>query len=575
MLAPSGVTFGDPAETIVQGSCRSRLGFTVMLTKLELRQQVEELSRSLRQAEEEWDEALERTEQADLRAEELQGEKERLQKKLDEALESHEEEAESTLENEKSHVQLLEAELEKARDEIDHLEWQLEVAERDLEPSTARAREGTHIDHKELETRDELIALLKEKVQLLTKWQALAKPAPAEPVSGSGFETAAVSVVTVPTKSCEDTPKEKVTARNGRSTRMSLPTLSPFSGDESKDDGESFDWWIRRLERHAELEQWTDREKLVHLELRLKGRAERLFEILPNEVKRNYSSAVEGLRKRLTPVRREALVSAQLMKRKQKVSETVDQYAQDFESLFERSYGRRSGMDMESKALLKRDLFVLGLKLKWQEKVLPSAETFADCLHQARAAEEQERRLGELHPSKAAESSRPSITDPPHQKRPDTVTRCHRCGSTRHKVRDCPMKKPTEATGQSSTMKGKPLEGSLDELSRKLRDKWTEVEYRRMAKAYQPTGDVDTVTRSLGRLFYATVKVAGVPVEAMVDTGSSATIMSFDLFQKVGKAARIPQEELRPPDVVLHDYNRRPIPSELGWSCVLSGTEKE
>ena len=536
-----------------------------MPTKLELRQQVEELSRSLRQAEEERDEALERAEEADLRAEELQGEKERLQKKLAEALESHEEEAESTLENEKSHVRLLEAELEKARDEIDRLEWQREVAERDLELSVARAREGTRVDHKkELETREELIALLKEKVQLLTKGQALAKPAPAEPVSGSGSETAAVSVVTVPTKSCEDTPKEKVTARNGRSTRMSLPTLSPFSGDESKDDGESFDRWIRRLERHAELEQWTDREKLVHLELRLKGRAERLFEILPDEVKRNYSSAVEGLRKRLTPVRREALVSAQLMKRKQKMSETVDQYAQDFESLFEHSYGRRSGMDTESKALLKRDLFVLGLKLKWQEKVLPSAETFADCLHQARAAEEQERQLGELHPSKAAESSRPSITDPPHQKRPDTVTRCHRCGSTRHKVRDCPMKKPTEATGQSSTVKGKPLEGSLDEQSRKLRDKWTEVEYRRMAKAYQPTGDVDTVTGSLGRLFYATVKVAGVPVEAMVDTGSSATIMSFDLFQKVGKAARIPREELRPPDVVLHDYNRRPIPIGAG-----------
>jgi hypothetical protein len=47
-------------------------------------------------------------------------------------------------------------------------------------------------------------------------------------------------------------------------------------------------------------------------------------------------------------------------------------------------------MDADSKALLKRDLFVLGLKLKWQEKVLPSAETFAECLHQAQTAEEQE-----------------------------------------------------------------------------------------------------------------------------------------------------------------------------------------
>ena len=73
-------------------------------------------------------------------------------------------------------------------------------------------------------------------------------------------------------------------------------------------------------------------------------------------------------------------MSAQLIKRKQKAAERVDRYAQ--------SYGRMSGMDQESKDLLKRDLFVLGLLMKWQEKVLPSAKDLGDCVHQARAAEE-------------------------------------------------------------------------------------------------------------------------------------------------------------------------------------------
>ena len=59
-------------------------------------------------------------------------------------------------------------------------------------------------------------------------------------------------------------------------------------------------------------------------ELRLKGRAERLFEVLPEEVKESYSSVVESLRERLAPVRWEALLSAQLIKRKLKVNETVD-----------------------------------------------------------------------------------------------------------------------------------------------------------------------------------------------------------------------------------------------------------
>jgi len=49
-------------------------------------------------------------------------------------------------------------------------------------------------------------------------------------------------------------------------------------------------------------------------------------------------------------------------------------------------------MDQASKGLLRRDLFVQGLMWKWQEKVLPSANSF-----QARVAEEQERPLSDLH----------------------------------------------------------------------------------------------------------------------------------------------------------------------------------
>ena len=74
------------------------------------------------------------------------------------------------------------------------------------------------------------------------------------------------------------------------------------------------------------------------------------------------------------------------MKRKQRTGESVSTYAQELEVLFEKSYGKREGMELASKELLKRDLFVQGLSLKWQEKVLPSAATFADALHQAQAA---------------------------------------------------------------------------------------------------------------------------------------------------------------------------------------------
>ena len=42
------------------------------------------------------------------------------------------------------------------------------------------------------------------------------------------------------------------------------------------------------------------------------------------------------------------------------------------------------------KHMLKRDLFVQALLMKWQEKVLLSAKTFSYALYQARVAKEQE-----------------------------------------------------------------------------------------------------------------------------------------------------------------------------------------
>ena len=54
-------------------------------------------------------------------------------------------------------------------------------------------------------------------------------------------------------------------------------------------------------------------------------------------------------------------------------------------------------MDESSCAILKRDLFNQGLLLKWQEKILPSAETFADALYQVRTMEEQSKQLTCMH----------------------------------------------------------------------------------------------------------------------------------------------------------------------------------
>ena len=226
--------------------------------------------------------------------------------------------AESDLAGSEENMCQLELELDDVREEVDRLEWKLEKAERDAELQAARVRERAQLDHKkELEARDELIALLKEKLSRRSEPKSMDTEAPPPSSSkGSGC-----------TPSLQPQKETGPVSGSGRTVRLSLPTLPTFSGEECRDDEER---WVRKLEKYAELESWSDREKLVQFELRLKGRAERLFDVLPSESKSSFKSAVEGLRKRLAQARRDALLSAQLMKRKQLPSESVDQYAQEF-----------------------------------------------------------------------------------------------------------------------------------------------------------------------------------------------------------------------------------------------------
>ena len=65
----------------------------------------------------------------------------------------------------------------------------------------------------------------------------------------------------------------------------------------------------------------------------------------------------------------------------------------------------------------------------------------------------------------------------------------------------------------------------------------------------------EQVTGSIGPLYCARVRIAGVPTDGLVDTGSLVTIVSFNQLKEIGKLARIPSSELKPAVGVFRDYS--------------------
>ena len=357
-----------------------------------------------------------------------------------------------------------------------------------------------------------------------------------------------------------------------------LPPLSKFNGDDTDGEGQGFTDWIEQLELIGEVCRWNDQAKLVNLVTRLRGQAYNFYRSCTRDQRASYSTLVAALKERFTPVQIQSVQSSQFHERKQLPVEGVDSYAQDLRKLYNKAYSRTHG-SREAEAMGRSVLayqFVAGLLPHLKSKLVGSDGQFEELLTKARFEEARYRDVvvpgsrqtpihaggGGFRQSAGNEVPRGSLQQRQvyTNTRPSEVRKCYHCGGTNHILRDCPLKgrsAPREATGNSRS-----VSSALTRVVTASKDNSVPGKDVRVVtataggKSQETTSEehlpdclsntIDQVVATLhgvepqqvmpsvvlGPTLTSEVSLEGVPVKALLDTGSPISIVSLEVFLK-------------------------------------------
>ena len=373
-------------------------------------------------------------------------------------------------------------------------------------------------------------------------------------------------------------PKCELTAALGNLTQQ-LPPLPMFSGDDPVRDSGTFQEWLDQFEMVGELAQWSDGVKLKQLVLRLRGSARAFYRTLTEEQKWNYQSLVQELKNRFTPVRIQALESSIFRERRQKVEESVDAYAQDLQQLFQKAYptalqgsedARVMGQSVLSNQLIAGLLPELKRKIAYIE-----GATFSELWQKARFEEarlldlartgtrpaampwkqrfprddapkqeqwKQQPPQGNLQRQERSSLSLAGGRTGDGQRRNPQFVKCYNCNRTGHLARDCRSVRPVgEAPARTQNPKASnwnaatraaavvSVPGECQSRGEEEPLKWM---YEMYGLLHTDAPPADSCLR-LGPTLTLPLELDGIPVQALVDTGCPATIISREICRKI------------------------------------------
>ena len=117
----------------------------------------------------------------------------------------------------------------------------------------------------------------------------------------------------------------------------SMAMLQPYNGRDDA-EGEKLEKFVKEFERHSQVAGWTGQLKVQQFALRLTGRALTAYESISATDKETYSKMIEAFQAKAAPLLLKSYQSRMFHSRVQE-KETVQQYSQQLQHLYEKAYG--------------------------------------------------------------------------------------------------------------------------------------------------------------------------------------------------------------------------------------------
>ena len=241
-----------------------------------------------------------------------------------------------------------------------------------------------------------------------------------------------------------------------RPTHKCKGKASPVDSFSGEDEAVRLDDWMPTLKRAATWNDWSEGDLLLQLAGHLRGRALQEWDLIPEDIKSTFRTAVDALRDRLDPGGR-MLAVQDFRHAAQKSEESVADFIRCLERCFRVAYGR-DNLGKEAQEALLHGQFQEGLRMELMKSPSVSgAQSYPTlCL----AAKNEERCLAQLKKrqryidtsgmQQTATQANQLKFNPRQQPMADerkstssssgqTQKKCYTCGSTKHLQRDGTM----------------------------------------------------------------------------------------------------------------------------------------